>query len=63
MDLKRMVSELLAEYETPGVAIGLVDGAERTIVAAGSRGMAAGPLRRTRSSLLPRSPSLCSRQA
>jgi CubicO group peptidase (beta-lactamase class C family) len=38
MSLEAMLSELLAEHETPGAAIGLVDAANRTIVTAGSRG-------------------------
>ena len=37
MDLEAVVSAALAEYKTPGAAIGLVDAGERTIVAAGDR--------------------------
>lgn len=39
-----MVSDLLAEYDTPGAAIGLVDAVERTIVTSGSRGDRRGPV-------------------
>jgi CubicO group peptidase (beta-lactamase class C family) len=38
MDLYARVLELLAERETPGAAVGLVDGGERTILTAGTRG-------------------------
>ena len=38
MDLEATVSELLAEHETPGAALGLVDSGEHTIVTAGTRG-------------------------
>ena len=39
-----MVSGLLAEHSTPGAAVGLVEAAERTIVAAGTRGHDRGPV-------------------
>jgi CubicO group peptidase (beta-lactamase class C family) len=44
MDLEATVSELLAEHETPGAALGLVDSGEHTIVTAGSRGADRGPV-------------------
>src|SRR5437763_7606312 len=44
MDLEAMVSELLAEHETPGAAVGLVDAGERTIVTVGTRGAGRGPV-------------------
>ena len=44
MDLEAMVSELLAEHETPGAAVGLVDASERTVVTAGTRGADRGPV-------------------
>lgn len=44
MDLAATVSELLAEYGTPGAAVGLVDAGERTIVTAGTRGADRGPV-------------------
>ena len=44
VDLAAVVSALLAECETPGAAIGFVDGTERTIVAAGERGAGRGPV-------------------
>ena len=44
MDLEAMLSDLVAEHETPGAAIGFVDGAERTIATAGSRGGGRGPV-------------------
>ena len=37
VDLAAMVCAALAEYKTPGAAIGLVDAGERTIAAAGNR--------------------------
>ena len=46
MDLEAMVSGLLAEHGTPGAAIGLLDGDEQTIVAAGSRGLDRGAVER-----------------
>jgi len=39
-----MLWELLAEHETPGAAIGFVDGAEHTIVTAGTGGADRGPV-------------------
>lgn len=44
MDVVALASALLVEHETPGAAIGFVHGAERTIVAAGSRGQRRGPV-------------------
>src|SRR3954454_3299702 len=44
MDLQAMVSGLLAEHKTPGAAIGLVAGAEGTVVTAGRRGDDRGPV-------------------
>src|SRR3954469_18192803 len=44
MDLEAMVSELLAEHETPGAAVGLVDVSHRTVVTAGVRGADRGPV-------------------
>jgi len=44
MDLEAMVSELLAEHETPGAAVGFVDASERTVVTAGTRGADRGPV-------------------
>ena len=44
MPLEAMVSDLLAEHQTPGVAIGIVDAGERTIVTAGHRGEERGPI-------------------
>src|SRR4051794_38762712 len=38
VDLEAMGSELLAEHETPGAAVGLVERGERTVVACGIRG-------------------------
>src|SRR3954471_3019576 len=44
MDLEAMVSELLAEHETPGASVGLVGAGERTIVTVGTRGADRGPV-------------------
>jgi CubicO group peptidase (beta-lactamase class C family) len=44
MDLAARVSELLAEHETPGAAVALIDAGERTIVTAGRRGADRGPV-------------------
>lgn len=44
MDLEVMLAELLAEHETPGAAIGLIDAAKPTIVTAGNRGIGRGPV-------------------
>jgi CubicO group peptidase (beta-lactamase class C family) len=44
MNLEAMVSELLAEHETPGAAVGLIDAGERTIVTGGTRGADRGPV-------------------
>jgi CubicO group peptidase (beta-lactamase class C family) len=44
MDLEATVSELLAEHETPGAALGLVDSGGHTIVTAGTRGADRGPV-------------------
>lgn len=46
MDLEATVSELLAEYATPGAAIGLIDGGDWTIVTGGDRGGNRGPVER-----------------
>jgi CubicO group peptidase (beta-lactamase class C family) len=44
MDLDAMVSELLADHESLGAAVGWVDAGERTIATAGTRGADRGPV-------------------
>lgn len=39
-----MLSELIVAHETPGAAVGFVDGSERTVAVAGSRGLGRGPV-------------------
>jgi len=44
VDLAAMLSELIVASETPGAAVGFVDGTERTVVTAGGRGLGRGPV-------------------
>ena len=44
MDLRLTLSEVLARYDTPGAAIGLIDEGERTVITAGSCGDGRGPV-------------------
>src|SRR5688572_28712783 len=46
MDREVLISELLAEHETPGAAVGLINAGERTIVTVGSRGADRGRVER-----------------
>ena len=44
MDVAALLDELIAAHETPGAAVGVVDGSERTLATAGTRGDGRGPV-------------------